>query len=410
MRGAQRTMGYSYEEVMDFIEQEDVRFIRLAFTDAYGRQKNIAIPPDELPRAFSDGISFDASAIAGFTNVVKSDLFLFPIPSTLTVLPWRSFHGKVVRMFCEIRYPDGTPFNKDSRAILGSAIRAAADIGLSVFIGTEFEFYLFNTDEKGQPTREPLDNAGYFDVAPYDKGENVRRDIVLTIKDMGMHPETSHHEEGPGQNEVDFRHSDAMTAADNALNFVTVVHAIAAQNGLVADFSPKPLSDHEGNGLHINISVNRLDGGDSEEINRYFMAGVLAHIKELSVYLNPSEDSYKRLGELKAPKYISWSHQNRSQLIRIPAANGAYKRFELRSADPSANPYIAFALLIRAGLDGINNKLELPAPVDADLTDRETAAKAGLDKLPDYLSEAIELAKNSEFINSVLPENFLKLL
>lgn len=403
-------MGYSYEEVMDFIEQEDVRFIRLAFTDAYGRQKNIAIPPDELPRAFSDGISFDASAIAGFTNVVKSDLFLFPIPSTLTVLPWRSFHGKVVRMFCEIRYPDGTPFNKDSRAILGSAIRAAADMGLSVFIGTEFEFYLFNTDEKGQPTREPLDNAGYFDVAPYDKGENVRRDIVLTIKDMGMHPETSHHEEGPGQNEVDFRHSDAMTAADNALNFVTVVHAIAAQNGLVADFSPKPLSDHEGNGLHINISVNRLDGGDSEEINRYFMAGVLAHIKELSVYLNPSEDSYKRLGELKAPKYISWSHQNRSQLIRIPAANGAYKRFELRSADPSANPYIAFALLIRAGLDGINNKLELPAPVDADLTDRETAAKAGLDKLPDYLSEAIELAKNSEFINSILPENFLKLL
>lgn len=403
-------MGYSYEEVMDFIEQEDVRFIRLAFTDAYGRQKNIAIPPDELPRAFSDGISFDASAIAGFTNVVKSDLFLFPIPSTLTVLPWRSFHGKVVRMFCEIRYPDGTPFNKDSRAILGSAIRAAADMGLSVFIGTEFEFYLFNTDEKGQPTREPLDNAGYFDVAPYDKGENVRRDIVLTLKDMGMHPETSHHEEGPGQNEVDFRHSDAMTAADNALNFVTVVHAIAAQNGLVADFSPKPLSEHEGNGLHINISVNRLDGGDSEEINRYFMAGVLAHIKELSVYLNPSEDSYKRLGEQKAPKYISWSHQNRSQLIRIPAANGAYKRFELRSADPSANPYIAFALLIRAGLDGINNKLELPAPVDADLTDRETAAKAGLDKLPDYLSEAIELAKNSEFINSVLPENFLKLL
>ena len=403
-------MGYSYEEVMDFIEQEDVRFIRLAFTDAYGRQKNIAIPPDELPRAFSDGISFDASAIAGFTNVVKSDLFLFPIPSTLTVLPWRSFHGKVVRMFCEIRYPDGTPFNKDSRAILGSAIRAAADMGLSVFIGTEFEFYLFNTDEKGQPTREPLDNAGYFDVAPYDKGENVRRDIVLTIKDMGMHPETSHHEEGPGQNEVDFRHSDAMTAADNALNFVTVVHAIAAQNGLVADFSPKPLSDHEGNGLHINISVNRLDGGDSEELTRYFMAGVLAHIKELSVYLNPSEDSYKRLGELKAPKYISWSHQNRSQLIRIPAANGAYKRFELRSADPSANPYIAFALLIRAGLDGINNKLELPTPVDADLTDREIAAKSGLDKLPDYLSEAIELAKNSEFINSVLPENFLKLL
>lgn len=401
-------MSYSYEEVIDFVEQEDVIFIRLAFTDAYGRQKNIAIPPDELPRAFSDGISFDASAIAGFSSVVKSDLFLFPIPSTLTVLPWRSLHGKVVRMFCDIRYPDGTPYEKDSRAILKQAVKAAADKGISVYFGTEFEFYLFNTDEKGQPTREPLDNAGYFDVAPYDKGENVRRDIVLTLKEMGMYPETSHHEEGPGQNEVDFRHADAMTAADNALNFKNVVHAIAAQNGLVADFSPKPLSDCSGNGLHINMSVNRLDGGDSTELTEHFMAGVLAHVREMSAFLNPTEDSYKRLGERKAPKYVSWSYQNRSQLIRIPAASGVYKRFELRSADPTANPYIVFALLIYAGLDGIDKNMPLPEPVDMDLYDAANAA--GLTKLPDYLSEAVDIAKKSEFVSSVLPENFIKLL
>ncbi len=403
-------MSYSYEEVIDFVEQEDVIFIRLAFTDAFGHQKNIAIPPDELPRAFHDGISFDASAIAGFTNVVKSDLFLFPIPSTLTVLPWRSFHGKVVRMFCDIKYPDGTPYEKDSRGILRKAIKTAADAGISVSFGTEFEFYLFNTDENGNPTRVPLDTAGYFDVAPYDKGENVRRDIVLTLKEMGMHPETSHHEEGPGQNEVDFRHADAMTAADNAFNFRTVVHAIAAQNGLFADFSPKPLSEYSGNGLHINMSVNRLDGGDSSVLTQQFMAGVLKHIKELCAYLNPTEDSYKRLGEKKAPKYISWSHQNRSQLIRIPAASGEYRRFELRSADPTANPYIAFALLIYAGLDGIKTKLELPAPVDMDLYNPDNAAKAGLDRLPDYLSEAVDIARKSEFINSVLPDNFLNIL
>ena len=403
-------MGYSYEEVMDFVEQEDVIFIRLAFTDAFGHLKNIAIPPDELMRAFHDGISFDASAIAGFSNVVKSDLFLFPIPSTLTVLPWRSLHGKVVRMFCDIRYPDGTPFDKDSRSILKKAVRAAADKGIAVSFGTEFEFYLFNTDENGQPTRVPLDTAGYFDVSPYDKGENVRRDIVLTLKEMGMHPETSHHEEGPGQNEVDFRHADAMTAADNALHFKNVVHAVATQNGLSADFSPKPLSGYSGNGLHINMSVSRLDGGDSTELTNYFMAGILAHVRELTAFLNPTEDSYKRLGERKAPKYISWSEQNRSQLIRIPAASGEYKRFELRSADPMANPHVVFALLIHAGLDGISRKLELPAPVDVDLYNPDNAAGLGLERLPSYLSEAVDIAKKSEFVNSVLPQNFMNIL
>lgn len=403
-------MGYSYEEVIDFVEQEDVIFIRLAFTDAFGRQKNIAIPPDELEHAFRDGISFDASAIAGFTDVVKSDLFLFPIPSTLSVLPWRSFHGKVVRMFCDIRYPDGTPYEKDSRAILKKAVKAAADKNISVLFGTEFEFYLFNTDSNGAPTKIPLDQAGYFDVAPYDKGENVRRDIVLTLKEMGMHPEASHHEEGPGQNEVDFRHSDALTAADNAMNFQTVVHAIAAQNGLYADFSPKPLPDKSGNGLHINMSVSYIGGMSNNELSSCFMAGILAHVREITVFLNPTEDSYRRLGEKKAPKYISWSYQNRSQLIRIPAANGEYKRVELRSADPTANPYLAFALLIYAGLDGIDNKLQLPEPADINLYDTAAAEAAGLDKLPSSLSEAAALARQSELVRSVLPSGIMDLL
>lgn len=313
-------------------------------------------------------------------------------------------------MFCEIRYPDGTPFDKDSRSILQKAVRAAADKGIMISFGTEFEFYLFNTDENGQSTRTPLDTAGYFDVAPYDKGENVRRDIVLTLKDMGIHPETSHHEEGPGQNEVDFRHADAMTAADNALTFKNVVHAVATQNGLAADFSPKPLTGCSGNGLHINMSVNRLDGGDSTELTEHFMAGILAHVKELTAFLNPTEDSYKRLGERKAPKYISWSEQNRSQLIRIPAASGSYKRFELRSADPTANPHVVFALLIHAGLDGINRGLKLPAPVDMDLYDDANAAEAGLERLPSYLSEAVDIAKKSEFINSIIPQNFMNTL
>lgn len=397
-------MNYSYEEIMEYIEQEDVKFIRLAFCDASGRQKNMAIVPDELKRAFADGISFDASAIAGFTDEVKSDLFLFPIPSTLTTLPWRSLQGKVIRMFCDIRYPDGTPFERDSRAILKQAVAAARAQNLTVYFGSEFEFYLFETDGKGNPTKIPLDNAGYMDVAPEDKGENVRREICLTLLEMGIHPESSHHEEGPGQNEIDFRYSDALTAADNAMNFVTVVKAVAVQNGLYADFSPKPLPGESGNGLHINMSVRSDDGVDKTS---YFMAGILAHIRELSMFLNPCEDSYKRLGEKKAPKYITWSPENRSQLIRIPAAKGIFKRIELRSPDPMANPYIAYALLIYAGLDGIRRQLPLPPATNLNLFRANTAETAGLETLPASLAEAVELARKSDFISSVLPANFI---
>ena len=400
-------MIYTAREVYDFVRQEDVKFIRLAFCDVNGKQKNISLTPDELPRAFSDGISFDASAIKGFGDEVGSDLLLFPVPSTLNILPWRSSHGNVIRMFCSMKYPDGTQFEKDSRMILQRAVDAAAAKGVSVQFGAEFEFYLFNTDEKGMPTDEPFDRAGYMDVAPEDRGENARREICLTLLEMGIKPESSHHEEGPGQNEIDFRYSDAMTAADNAMNFMTVVKAAAQRNGIYADFSPKPLPGESGNGLHINMSVKTADG---EDHTNAFMAGILAHIKEMTAFLNPTEDSYKRLGEKKAPKYITWSPENRSQLIRIPAAKGEYRRIELRSPDPTANPYIAYALLIMAGLDGIERELTAPEAVNVNLYKADSSVTEPLDRLPASLDEAIAVAEGSDFIRGVIGMNITDFL
>lgn len=400
-------MIYTAREVYDFVRQEDVKFIRLAFCDVKGKQKNISIMPDELPRAFSDGISFDASAIKGFGDEVGSDLLLFPVPSTLNILPWRSSHGNVIRMFCSMKYPDGTQFEKDSRMILQRAVDAAAAKGVSVQFGAEFEFYLFNTDEKGMPTDEPFDRAGYMDVAPEDRGENARREICLTLLEMGIKPESSHHEEGPGQNEIDFRYSDAMTAADNAMNFMTVVKATAQRNGIYADFSPKPLPGESGNGLHINMSVKTADG---EDHTNAFMAGILAHIKEMTAFLNPTEDSYKRLGEKKAPKYITWSPENRSQLIRIPAAKGEYRRIELRSPDPTANPYIAYALLIMAGLDGIEREFTAPEAVNVNLYKADSSVTEPLDRLPASLDEAIAVAEGSDFIRGVIGMNITDFL
>ena len=400
-------MIYTADEIFDFIEQEDVKFIRLAFCDPLGRQKNISIMPSELRRAFEDGISFDASAILGFAGEERSDLLLFPIPSTLNVLSWRPSHGKVVRMFCDIRYPDGTPFECDSRYILKQAIEAAKKKGISVSFGSEFEFYLFKTDEDGYPTMVPFDRGGYMDVAPEDKGENIRREICLTLIDMGIRPESSHHEEGPGQNEIDFRFSDAMSAADNAMNFVTVVKAAAMHNGLYADFSPKPLDDRSGNGMHINISLASTDGFDHTS---QFMAGIMAHLTEITAFLNNRPESYKRLGEMKAPLYVTWSPENRSQLIRIPAAKGEYRRIELRSPDPCANPYIAYAMLIYSGLDGIEKQMECPEPVNLHLNTAPASLTDRLEKLPGSLDEAHEIARHSDFVKAHLPEKLIDIL
>ncbi len=399
-------MNYSKEEVLQYVAEEDVKFIRLAFCDVFGKQKNISIMPEELPRAFEHGIAFDASAIAGFGDEAHSDLFLHPDPETLVWLPWRPEHGKVVRMFCNVTYPDGTPFECDTRMLLKRAIADAKQAGYTFFFGAEQEFYLFELDEKNEPTKIPYDRAGYMDIAPEDKGENVRREICLTLEQMGIRPESSHHEEGPGQNEIDFRYAEALTAADNVLTFQTVVKTIARRNGLYADFSAKPLAGMPGNGFHINCSV-KPDGDLNRQ--RQMVAGVLDRIISMTVFLNPTEASYERLGQMKAPKFVSWSRENRSQLVRIPAATDEYRRAEVRSPDPAANPYIAFTLMIRAGLYGIENDLTLPDPVNLNLYRADSTATKNLNVLPDSLASAKALAKSDEWIRKILPEKILNL-
>ena len=395
---------YSYDKVVKFVHEEDVKFIRLAFFDVFGVQKNISIMPGELLRAFTDGISFDASAVAGFGDEVKSDLFLYPDPETLSILPWRPANGRVARMYCDIRYPDGTLFEKDSRLILKNAVKYAKDRGITVNFGSEVEFYLFRTDEKGDPTKQPFDYAGYMDIAPEDRGENVRREICFTLIEMGIQPEASHHEEGPGQNEIDFHYSDALTAADNTSTFKWVVKTAAMGNGLYADFSPKPIREQAGSGMHVNMSVCSDDGKDYTD---EFMSGIMAHVREMTLFLNPCENSYERLGERKAPGYITWSPQNRSQLIRIPASGSGQKRIELRSPDPMANPYLAYALLIYAGMDEIEKKMPVPEPMNINLYKADPETVSGLAKLPQNFGEAYDAARNSRFIREILPDAYL---
>ena len=378
----------TYEDVIEFCEEQDVRFIRLSYFDIHGIQKNVSVLPTELKRAFIEGISFDASAIDGFLDEVHSDLFLYPDPNTMSILPWRSMDGSVIRMYCDIKYPDGTPFERDVRYILKKAVNKAKEMEISVNFGSEFEFYLFKQDENGENTYIPLDQAGYMDIAPLDKGENVRREICLTLSEMGIDPEVSHHEMGHGQNEIDFRYSSALQAADNAATFKWVVEAIANMQGLVADFSPKPISDQPGNGMHINMSVE-----NHEELMMPFMAGILNRIEEMTLFLNPTKNSYKRLGKDKAPEYISWSYQNRNQLIRIPATHST-NRIELRSPDCSCNIYLAYALLIYAGLEGIEKKLETVPCTDVATND--------LKRLPQDLKEAKRKASESKWLTNIL--------
>ena len=397
-------MKYSKEEVLQYVREEDVKFIRLAFCDVFGKQKNISIMPEELPRAFEYGIAFDASAIAGFGDETRCDLLLHPDPETLMLLPWRPEHGKVVRMFTSISYPDGTTFECDTRSLLKKAIEDAKKAGYSFAFGAEQEFYLFELDEKNKPTTIPYDEAGYMDLAPEDRGENIRREICLTLEQMGIRPESSHHEEGPGQNEIDFRYSDPLTAADNTMTFQTIVKTVTRRNGVFVDFSPKPLENEPGNGFHINMSVKP---SDSSENLCYMIAGVLDKVVEMTAFLNPTEDSYKRFGMDKAPGYVSWSSENRSQLVRIPAAVGEYRRAELRSPDPMANPYLAFTLIIYAALNGLENKLDLPEAANINLykADAETLAK--FEKLPSSLRDACKAAAASDFIKEHIPAAIL---
>lgn len=404
-------MNYTMNEVVQFIEENDVKFIRLAFCDIFGTQKNISIMPGELARAFEDGICFDASAFEGFMHIDDSDLLLFPDPATLAVLPWRPSQGRVVRFYCDIRYPDGRPFEGDGRHILRETVKRTRSMNLTCTIGTECEFYLFEQDANGLPTHIPHDNAGYCDIAPLDRAENVRRQICLTLEEMGIQPESSHHEQGPGQNEIDFKYAGALEAADNLITFKSVVKTMANANGLFASFLPKPLAGKPGNGLHINMSLFqngqnmfRVGPEAHSAICESFIAGILTRAVEITPFLNSLTNSYARFGEFEAPRFVTWSHQNRSPLIRIPTATGETQRMELRSPDPCVNPYLAFALLISAGLDGIEQKLQLPEPCNVNLFTAPNDVLRKLDALPSTLSEAIRIANESTFIRSVLPQ------
>ncbi|MCL2068693.1 MAG: glutamine synthetase family protein [Oscillospiraceae bacterium] len=408
-------MNGTAHEVLEFVKENDIKFIRLSFCDILGGKKNIAIMADELEQAFESGVSFDAHAIRGFREVTRSDLFLFPDPGTLAVLPWRPGSGRVARFFCDIKKPDGSPFLHDGRILLKQAVERAAKLGYVCKVGAECEFYLFKTDENGDPANIPFDKGGYLDMAPLDRGEDIRREICLTLEEMGITPESSHHEQGPGQNEIDFKFGDAVANADNFQTFKYVVKAIAARNGLFASFMPKPIPGSPGSGVHVNLSLIK-DGvnvfknaseGHSKTAES-FIAGILSRTPEITLFLNPISNSYERFGEFEAPKYVSWSHQNRSQLIRIPAAAGDKVRMELRSPDPAMNPYLSFALLIAAGLDGVEGGMELPPAVDADLYTADKSVTNPLTPLPDSLEKAILLAENSAFVKGVLGDGLLE--
>ena len=404
-------MNSTAREVLEFVKENDVQFIRLGFCDIFGLQKNISIMADKLQAAFENGVSFDAHAIRGFGSAAQSDLFLFPDPATLTVLPWRPGPGRVVRFYCDIKNPDGSEFSHDGRVILKRVTERAGKMGYVCKIGAECEFYLFKTGEDGEPTGITLDKGGYLDISPLDRGEDIRREICLNLEEMGIKPEASHHEQGPGQNEIDFKSGDALACADTLQTFKSVVKAIAARNGLFASFMPKPIPDAPGSGLHVNLSLiqNGLNifksaGEGPSNTAKSFIAGVLAKTPEITLFLNPLANSYERFGTFQAPQYVSWSHRNGSQLVRIPA--GKKTGMELRSPDPSLNPYLAFALIIAAGLDGIEAAMALPPAVNAE----DKSITKNLTPLPDSLDKALALAENSAFVKTTAGELFLEYL
>ena len=394
-------MNFTPKEILSFVEENDVKFIRLTFADIHGNLKNIAIMPDELPYAFEHGIPFDATTLAG----CHSDLLLFPDISTLSVLPWRPKTGRVIRFFCNIKCTDGSDYKGDLRNELSSYIDNLKRKNYSCEIDTKCEFYLFNTDENGEPTKIPHDNAGYLDIAPLDKCENVRREICLSLEEMGFNPQSSRHTYGAGQNEIDFKRSDALTSADNMVYYKTVVKNVAAQNGLFATFMPKPLENQFGSGLHIGIAIKKNGKHifsptpeTQTELGSQFVAGILNRIREITCFLNPITNSYKRLGEHFAPKYVNWSFENRSQLIRIPYTAGKHPRIEVRSADASCNPYIVFKLLLAAGFEGIENKMPLSEKTFT------CGSTSNFDELPGTLGEAVAIAEKSDFVKNNLSE------
>ncbi|WP_409294281.1 type I glutamate--ammonia ligase [Peribacillus sp. SCS-26] len=412
---------YTREDVERLAKEENVKYVRLQFTDILGTIKNVEIPVSQLGKALDNKMMFDGSSIEGFVRIEESDMYLFPDLDTWVVFPWTSEKGKVARLICDIYNPDGSPFDGDPRANLKRILKEMQELGFTNFnLGPEPEFFLFKLDEKGEPTLELNDKGGYFDLAPTDLGENCRRDIVLELEEMGFEIEASHHEVAPGQHEIDFKYADAVTACDHIQTFKLVVKTIARKHGLHATFMPKPLFGVNGSGMHCNVSLfNGKEnafydtGADLElsETARQFIAGIIKHAPNFTAVTNPTVNSYKRLVPgYEAPCYVAWSAQNRSPLIRIPASRGLSTRVEVRSVDPAANPYLAMAVLLKAGLDGIKNKLTPPAPVNRNIyvMDKEEREEEGITDLPATLYAALENLKKDEVIQAALGEHLLE--
>jgi glutamine synthetase len=404
-------------ELLEKVKEYDVRFVRLQFTDIAGILKNIAIPVRQLEKALDGELMFDGSSINGFADISESDMYLVPDPDTFVIFPWRSSNGKVARFICDVYNPDGKPFSGCPRNNLKRVLKEAEALGYTMKVGPEAEFFLFLADENGQATTRTQDEAGYFDLAPLDLGENARRDMDTTLEEMGFEIEASHHEVAPSQHEIDFKYGEALGVADAIMTLKLAVRSIAQRHGLHASFMPKPLFGVNGSGMHTHQSLfagrqNVFDDpGSSHGLSdtaRYYMGGILQHARGITAITNPTVNSYKRLVPgYEAPVYMAWSEQNRSCLIRVPAKRGLSTRIEVRNPDPTFNPYLALAVMLKAGLDGIKNQLEPPAPVDRDIYKMDLAERnrLGIESLPGNLYEAlIELARD-EVVKSALGEH-----
>lgn len=406
------------QDILELVDEEDVRFIRLQFTDMLGTMRNMAITRSKLEDALDNQCMFDGSSIKGFVSVEESDLYLHPDLDTFAIFPWRPHNGKVARLICDVYTPDGKRLESDPRYILQNVVKEAEQMGYSFKVGPECEFFLFNTDERGMVILEPHDYAGYFDLAPLDNGENCRRDICLTLEEMGYEIEASHHEMAPGQHEITFKYDDALKTADRIITFKTVVKTIAKRNGLHATFMPKPIQGKSGSGMHLTMSLFKdgknifYDGNANcklSEIARSFTAGILKYTPDMACLTNPTVNSYKRfIPGYEAPCYISWSERNRSLLIRVPATKKeGDARVELRSPDPTANPYLAIAACLKAGLLGIKENETLPPSIDVNiynLSEKERES-LGIQSLPISLNEAVRIGRKSKFLNDLLGDN-----
>ncbi|MFF2446373.1 type I glutamate--ammonia ligase [Neobacillus sp. NPDC058068] len=406
---------YTKEQIFQITREQNVRFIRLQFTDLFGTIKNVEIPIRQLPKALENKMMFDGSSIEGFVRIEESDMYLYPDLDTFVIFPWTGEKGKVARFICDIYHPDGTPFEGDPRSNLKRLLKEMNDLGFTDFnVGPEPEFFLFKLNEKEEPTLELNDHGGYFDLAPTDLGENCRRDIVLELEEMGFDVEASHHEVAPGQHEIDFKYQNAVKSCDDIQTFKLIVKTIARKHGLHATFMPKPLFGINGSGMHCNLSLFKngentfFDKNGHLELSetaRQFIAGILAHAPHFTAITNPTVNSYKRLVPgYEAPCYVAWSARNRSPLIRIPASRGLSTRVEVRSVDPSANPYLSMAVLLAAGLDGIKNKLIPPAPVDRNIytMSKEERSENGIRDLPATLTDALDHLRKDEVIIQAL--------